>query len=589
MFTTNHIRPRRIHIIAATALAGVIGTVGIVAAASNDNGQTTADDLSVTATSGADDTPADTPTDTSPTDPTDEPGAPPDAGPSGDADSTATTATTSTTSTQSETPEGVEPADEGDEDGSEAEPQVEGVDTPDDPPPPPPVGGPTKLTPVPKDPPPPSPIPGPTDLVTPPMDPGPEPIDDFAAPTDPTPWGGPGDFKVTPLPGYIGTITSGLTGCQLECVKTALLSANIMNANVALDVTTAVPVHFEVEVAETGGTWSKHFNNPGYDTEWSTTLAPLGPNTEYDLTLIAIDQEGHSKVYEHQFTTVAIVDGFASNAKGCALPCLTEGIVQPTGTPGKVEIHIESDSPAAMQVWVSTNAPTWVDDPAAKPAYGPVYDNENPSTSWTFDIDGLATGTTYHVVARAEDANGVDYQIGTFTTDHVPPANVLVTFEKIDVLYDGDKGTLNRGELSFTWGFDQVHIGSRGEQKMHFGVIDLHEYNSKWFSVDRGNGTLPNIMATASERDGLKSWNICEATTYDMPSSPVSNCTNERLNLAQSGDGITVADVEALPLCGEFGIETDHPATARCMAIGGVEGLGDDVPRFAVIVSLHIE
>ena len=558
-------------VIAATALAGVLGTVGIVAA-TNSSSEQAASSPSIMA--------HDTTTSPRPAEPA--PTAPASTGASVSdpttTDAVATTAddTATITTPVAPTSDAAEPADEIDEPAAPDAPgQVEGDDTPDEPPPPPTPGGAIEFEPVPKPIPPLPPIPGPTDLVL------------VTDPVDPTPIPqGPGSFQVTPLPQHQGTITSGLTGCQLECVTSALLTANDFNADIGLATQTTVPVHFEIEVTKTGTDSSKFFNNPGYDTDWSTTLSPLQPDTTYDLTLIAIDQDGHSKLYEHQFTTVDIIDGLNGNAQGCALYCLVDGQVSMTGSYDQVEVHLESNTPATLDVWVSTSEPGWVGESPLMPAEAKVHHSDNPSTSWTFDVTGLQADTEYHIVVRAEDGWGVDHQIGTFHTDPKPPVDVRVGFEQIDVTYDGDSGALNRGELSFGWGFDGTAIGTRSEAKMHAGTIDLSSNNFWWFQLADGEG-LPNVMARATERDWDAKTEFCTSGN-GISSGPlyIPEC-DTKSNTAQLGSGFTLAEIEALPLCGSFGITTDHPGS-RCAGIGTPDH-GDDYARFTVVISFYID
>lgn len=570
MFST-----RRLDVIAATALTGVLGTVGIVAAGSGPSEQTVPvaavaapydDTAPVTTTTGESDTTDDTAT-TSSVSTDDVPPTTPAA---------TDVAPATTEHPAAPTDEIAEPADEIDEPEAPGEPgEVEGDDVPDEPPPPPPPSGPSDFTAVPKPLPPLPPIPGPTDLVL------------VTDPVDPTPIpAGPGSFQVTPIPQHTGTLTSGLTGCQLECVTSALLTANDFNANVGLAIETTVPVHVEIEVTKSGTDSSKFFNNPGYDTEWSTTLSPLQPDTTYDLTMIAIDQDGHSKVYEHQFTTVDIIDGLTGNAQGCALSCLIDGSVSMTDSHGKVKVHVETNTSAKLDVWVSTSEPGWVGDTPLMPAEAKVHHSESAATSWTFDVAGLQADTEYHIVVRAEDGWGVDHQIGTFHTDPKPPVDVRVGFEQIDVTYDGDSGKLNRGELSFGWGFDGTAIGTRSEEKMHAGTIHLSSNNFWWFQLSEDEG-LPNVMARATERDWDAKVEFCTKGDgiSDGPLS-IPEC-DTKSNTAQLGSGFTLAQIEALPLCGSFGITTDHPGS-RCAGIASPDH-GDDYARFTVVISFYID
>ena len=461
---------------------------------------------------------------------------------------------------------------------------VEGDELADAPPASPPPGTSTELEPVATSASPPY-VPPPYELVTPP--PAPDPIDDEATPVDPTPIDGPGGFQVTPLPGYLGELSSGLTGCQLECITSALLSAMPANADVGLDLVAKVPVHVEIEL-ETAGD-SIHLNNPGYDTEWHTVLSPLAPHTTYDLTLIAIDQEGHSKVYEHQFTTVDVVGGYTSGLEGCALTCLVSGTVDTTDDATAVQVHVATDVPAFLDLYVSTDPPAWDDHgvPSMPWSQRVHHDSGAMGADWTIGVHDLEPDTTYHVLAKAWDDHGTDHRVGTFHTDPAPPLQVRIAVEFIDVTFDGDENpSWNRGELSFGWGFDGVAIGTRSEDKMHEGSIVLHDHNFAWFIVDDPTDWLPSAGVRATERDGDGKIEFCTAGN-GIPATPtyIDDC-DAKSNVASTGLGVTVESIAALPSCASLGVAVPHP-DARCKIIQSPD-VGNDYPRFDAVVSFVV-
>lgn len=444
--------------------------------------------------------------------------------------------------------------------------------------PPAPEPGPTELLePVPKPQPPKPAIPGPVDLL--PGNGGGQP--------DPTPHQGPTDFQATPLPGHLGTITSGLTGCQLECVTKALLVSNALNANVVLDIAAKVPIHIEVAVTKTGTNSTKHFNKPGYATTWELSLAPLQPQTKYDLKLIVIDQDGHSRVFTHQFTTVDVINGLAGNAQGCALQCITKGAVHKTGQFSTVQLQVETNSPARYDVWVSTSEPGTVGNAPILPIEAKVYENANPSTSATFDVTGLQADTVYHVIARAEDGWGIDHRVGTFRTDAAPPVAVSVTFERIRVTYDGDKGALNKGELSFRWGFGGEAIGHRGEEKMHAGTnIVLSSHNSRTFLLPADGWSLPWFGVSGAERDWDGKIEFC-AAGLGVASAPFhSPDCDTKTNVARTGETFTESDLAGHLPCSYWGF-TGAQADHTCVLLVTPD-MGDDYAQFTALVRIAV-
>jgi hypothetical protein len=443
---------------------------------------------------------------------------------------------------------------------------------------------------------PPAPEPGPTELLEPVPKPEPKPVvpgpsdllpGNGGGKPDPTPHQGPTDFQATPLPGHLGTITSGLTGCQLECVTKALLVSNALNANVVLDIAATVPVHVEVEVTKTGTNSTKHFTKAGFGTTWELSLSPLQPKTKYDLKLIAIDQDGHSRVFTHQFTTVDIVNGLTGNAQGCALQCITKGSVHKTAHFSTVQLQVETNSPARYDVWVSTSEPGTIGNAPILPIEAKVYENADLSTSATFDVAGLQADTVYHVIARAEDSWGVDHRVGTFRTDQAPPVAVSVTFEQIHVTYDGDKGALNRGELSFAWGFDGMSIGQRGEEKMHAGTtINLSSHNSRTFLLPADGWSLPWFGVSGAERDWDGKIEFCAAGTGVASAPYYSADCDTKTNVARTGDTFTAADLAGHLPCSYWGF-TGAQADHTCVLLVTPD-MGDDYARFTALVRIAV-
>jgi hypothetical protein len=572
----------------ASAVAALIGTVGVVAAVGSDGSQATSF-ASEPTESGASVPAADITSTTAPDDGggisahtggTSTRSTPTGSTPTGSAPSAGTPAAT----TAPDGPDTVVEANLAVEDGADeldepAAPGVPGVVSgPDhvDPAPAAPNPGTTEmLNPVPKPQPPLPTIPSPTDLL-----PG-----TGGGTPDPTPHQGPGAFQATPLPGHLGTLSSGLTGCQLECVTTALLKSNGLNANVVLDVTANVPVHLEVEVTTTGTNSSKHFSKAGYGTAWEMSLSPLQPKTTYDLTMIVIDQAGYSRVFEHQFTTVDIIDGLAGNAQGCALHCITEGSVHTTDQFSTVRLHMATNTPARYDVWVSTSEPGTIGTAPILPIEAKVYENASPATHATFDVAGLQADTVYHVIARAEDGWGIDHQVGTFRTDQAPPVPITVTFEQIRVTYDGDKGALNRGELSFSWGFDGMAIGHRGEEKMHAPTdITLSSHNSRTFLLPADGWSLPWFGVAGAERDWDGLVEFCAAGT-GVASAPhyMADC-DTKTNVARTGGSFGEADLAGHLPCSYWGF-TGAAASHTCVLLVTPD-MGDDYAQFTALVRI---
>jgi len=138
---------------------------------------------------------------------------------------------------------------------------------------------------------------------------------------------------------------------------------------------------------------------------------------------------------------------------GCSVQCIKKALVTPTMTGGS--LLVETDTPARIAVKVSHQAPGFIDGKPWIP--NPDYDAQtvNYYTSRLFELDGLAAGTTQHILVTATDAEGrTAYRLGTFETLDPPPLppavsaqKATVTFYKVKIRDDADSP--GKGEISF--------------------------------------------------------------------------------------------------------------------------------------------
>ena len=107
-------------------------------------------------------------------------------------------------------------------------------------------------------------------------------------------------------------------------------------------------------------------------------------------------------------------------------------------------------------------------------------------TEHTATLDGLLTGATYQVTAKATDAEGHTWiEQGTFRTRS---ATAVVTFHKVKIIDDADKGS-NRGEIALDFIADGEHVHSS----------DFARYGSGDTVVPRMPGTTrPGVWKTVS-------------------------------------------------------------------------------------------
>jgi hypothetical protein len=267
-----------------------------------------------------------------------------------------------------------------------------------------------------------------------------------------------------------GGITAG-AGCAVACIESALVTTTASSASV--EVRTTVPTSVTVDVAKldaklglAAGTAAKHASMPSFLKVRTVLIPGLEPEMTYRIVVNARDLAGKVQSRSGTFTTRAVKvavgqpDLGLSGGLGCKADCLEQGALTSDGSvPGRARLTLLSSVPATFQVML-----------VAKTASGALLHQLGISTGsrkteHAATLDGLLTGVTYAVTARATDAQGHTWlEQGTFRTRS---AQVVVTFHKIKVLNDADKGA-NRGEIAFdylagdvvAWGNGFHRIGS---------------------------------------------------------------------------------------------------------------------------------
>jgi hypothetical protein len=400
-----------------------------------------------------------------------------------------------------------------------------------------------------------------------------------------------GDFGLTAGP--------DAGGCANQCIVSALLSANLTSPNVTLEVGTNTPAVMNVYVSESAPDEEDgHPVFPGVDpvatsgfatTHWTTPVSPLEADTKYNIIVEATDGNANTSYRSGSFTTITPVDlpdGFASpdGPAGCAAQCITIALVSPQGA--DMAVHVESHTSAIFDVYVSEEAPTYAGNvPSFDGSDSEPVASSDPLDleEWDTVLEDLLADTDYHIIVRATDLHGGrSYRVGTFTTPEGP--QYLVRFQAIEVIGDGDSGDLNRGELSFAWGFDDFTMGTRAEEKIHSGTtVQLGEADTAFIATD-GGGFLPMLYVSGSERDADGLVEFCSQGTGVAHEPGQNDDCDAKWNVASSGF-YSGDSIDALPSCAGFDV-ADEFASARCMTFETAD-LGDDYPRFSVIVSFE--
>lgn len=394
-----------------------------------------------------------------------------------------------------------------------------------------------------------------------------------------------------------GTLSAGpgAGGCANSCIRRAWLTSHPTHPNVDFEVATDSPATVEVwasTVTPLGNVAPMEMSSPDV-TLWNTTLRPLQPDTEYHLLLRATDGSGNTDERRTTFRTskpVAPVGEFHGVDPKCHAQCISQAKLSPGADFSVRHLEVRSRTPAFFQAWLSTDAPSYGDDgvptfedPDLVEVSGLAYD-----TRWDVDLTPLRGSTKYHIFVRAEDADGnVSHRAGSFTTASEPTVDVLVTFQRLRVTNDGDKGS-NRGELSFVWDVGDTNVGSRGEERMSDGDgFTFPRSRSAYLATGlTERDHLPGIFVSGSERDadGRPDWCVLGSGAAARDSGKSAAC-DATWNVAALGFQ-TVASALDFPPCSELGVD-DSPDGARCRVLT-TPPRTDGYPQFEVTVSFTI-
>jgi hypothetical protein len=312
-----------------------------------------------------------------------------------------------------------------------------------------------------------------------------------------------------------GPALSSGYGCALACIESAIVTPTASSATVQVKTTVPASVtvkasKLDAELGLAAGPAPRDIVLPAFQTIRTVLLSGLEPATKYRIVVSARDMQGRVYTRAGTFATrevkvaVGQPDLGLSAGLGCKADCVDKGtLTSDPSVPGRARLVLESSVPATFQVkFVAQNA-----------SHQLVHSTGSRATEHAATIDGLLTGTTYAVTVTATDANGGSYvEQGTFRTRS---ARAVVTFHRVKILSDGDKGA-NRGEISLGYYADGENIS----------WSEYARYGSGETVVPRMPGTSrPGVWGTVSvdRRFGLELYVGGDECDWTL----LSNCVGE--------------------------------------------------------------
>lgn len=420
------------------------------------------------------------------------------------------------------------------------------------------------------------------------------------APVQPPPTP-PAPVDLAPAPVVIGDLSSNAPGCASDCITRAVLSPGTIGSPVSIEVTTSVATRTTLwmstkSIGESADGTPTFDGSPApvassgvFRRAWSAQIGELLPNHRYRAILRVVDRFGNERFLTGEIHTPhgQPAEDLAA-AGGCTYQCITMGVVQPTTDHDRVALVIATDVATRLAISVSTSEPGWIGGSPVLPADALIDTPNELATNWNIPVGGLEGDTVYHVIVKAQDADGnIAHRVGQFRTAPERPTKVLVTVERIFLTYDGDPG-VNRGEVYFVWGdLSGGEGGFRQFAREDDGLDFVPAETNSWVVEVAAGGTLPISGATVWEEDwdGHYEASCWEhyVLTREAGQRFIDLC-DVRGNGAFAAP-MTVEDLVGLQRCSTYGfIEGEDDACLLLTTVGGNE----DYAQMKVLVSYEI-
>ena len=326
------------------------------------------------------------------------------------------------------------------------------------------------------------------------------------------------------------TDLSSNVGCSVDCIRTVLVYPSTNALTIRAETDTPARMRVVLRKRATGALVADR-SSALLRKAYVTFVGGLESDTLYAISVRATDSAGRVNERSGTFRTLdpqTIGDdtgiGDLASGAGCAAQCIRTAQVTAglraarmtvnTNTPARLLITASRDQPLP-----TSQGPSFV-DPEVKIS-------TDLGTTWSGELLDLVASKRYNVIIRAIDANGrMAVRQGTFETAH---RHAIVTFKRIRVSYDGDKGS-NRGELSFFakinghWRLERGEGKVKSNSTVHFphggsiGYTDLTRWmDLKVQAVERdrkgtcsdqlGTGPFPELSGSIKKRCIKRTWN----------------------------------------------------------------------------------
>ncbi|MCB0956987.1 MAG: hypothetical protein KDB12_12590 [Ilumatobacter sp.] len=419
-----------------------------------------------------------------------------------------------------------------------------------------------------------------------------------AAPAPPAPVAEPVPVQFDHSPTTV--LTSNAPGCASNCISAASLVVDPNGTTATLHVTTNVntrmalwlspaPIVTTNGVPDFADDAEIAVGQPLLRTSWDRTVTGLRTDVTYHAILRARDTAGHKQYLTGTFHTPA-AHGPADEAvvAGCATQCITAGTVAAGPRYPTATLDVTTSVDATLSVWVSTDEPGWVGSSPLLPATAQVPVAGGAQRNWSVEVPVLAGSTVHHVIVRAEDAQGVSYRVGQFTSGAEPPTRVVVTIERVWITQDGDPMDVDRGDLTLVYGLVEPHSpqltrlesdsrkASAGEDFVPAGAIS--------YVVDVPAGsTLPGMGMTIWDDDFSNK--VCLNGLGFVTSLTYYDDCNQRANVAYV-HGVTLADTNDWLRCSSYGM-AGVKEDAACRLVPSFDA-PEQYATFAILISVRV-